>query len=402
MHRPFAVALAGILLVVTGCTTDTIPSPPPSRATASPIAQTSQPDDAVRWQRIDTGLPRCHVTAAIERTSGGIVALCQGPDLMPRVLTSTDGEQWTVATPSGLEPRMPNHVILLNGLTETSSGTLILVGAEALEDLSSGDAAVWISTDGTAWQRAPAAPELADAEINAVISTDSGILAVGADGFPGANVQLPGLRGAAVWQSTDGSSWQRQSSPPRSGGVLLSGIGRTDIGFIAWGDGAPPGSGVVWTSSDGTAWSMATPPVGGHWGPLARVVPVGSRQLAVGTWTTTTSNSDTVTVSGAWTSEDGGDHWKTDVIHGDPTIGPIWDVGVAGSTVLATVPDGNILRSDDGGLTWTLLPRDPALGIATLDHVVATSHGLVAFGSIPTDTGSFNAIWRAVFEAAAS
>ena len=350
---------------------------------------------SLRWQRIDTSLPGCRVTTAIQRRSGALLAPCQGPDLAPRILTSEDGEQWTISTPSGLEPRRAIDVVVLNGLTETPAGTLVLVGAEALGDLSSGDAVSWTSTDGISWQRAAAGPALVDAEMEAVISTPAGIWAVGADGFPGASTQLPTLRGGAIWRSSDGSTWQRLPSPQSFDRYLISGILATSSGLVAWGDEAAPGSGGVWAAPDLRTWSMAEPPSGGAWGPLARIVSIGADLLAVGTWTTTATSGDVLTVSGAWTSGDGGRRWINRPVAIDPALEPIWDVGSIGASLFAMVPNGNVLRSDDGGVTWAWMPRDPVLGLATLTPLLSTSEGLIAFGSIPGDMNAVNAIWRA-------
>jgi hypothetical protein len=127
-----------------------------------------------------------------------------------------------------------------------------------LEDL---DGAIWVSVDGIAWERVPD-PTVAfsgegDQIIHAVISTGSGLMAVGAAGGD-----------AAVWVSPDGLAWSLlpQDTDVFGGNsnqwihdVAVGGVGFVAVG-VDWDD--PESGGVprsaVWTSVDGLAWTRAT------------------------------------------------------------------------------------------------------------------------------------------------
>lgn len=367
-------------------------------APASPAAAPSGSIDEVatgpiRWRRLTSPVGSCHVTTVTARRDGSLLAICQTPsDDVLHGLRSNDGLSWASSDLSGIPATTPRRVTLVKALAEAPDGRLVAVGADALEDLSSGDAATWTSTDGRSWVRGPASDVLADAEMRDVVATPSGFIAAGADGYPGANVQLPGLRAAAVWTSRDGVHWRR-SAPPDGRDRLVEGIGRTSDGWVAWGGAAPPASGVAWTSADGQTWSLARAPGGGAWGPIGRIVTTGIGLVAVGAWTTVANTGDELTTSGLWGSTESGRSWTVTPISVDPTLGPLWDVVAAGTQLVATGANGLVMTSADSGATWSWQPTDPAGWLVRLSPLVVAGPRIVGFGSEETDSGTLSSIW---------
>jgi hypothetical protein len=117
--------------------------------------------------------------------------------------------------------------------------------------------AIWISTDGTSWERVPHDDEVVGA------SSEQGMVSVTVGG-PGL-VAVGGFRdrtdGAVVWTSVDGVSWQRvpQGEAVFGGefpeyGLSMSSVTVGGPGLVAVGSSWSRGTGVVWTSSDGLEW----------------------------------------------------------------------------------------------------------------------------------------------------
>jgi hypothetical protein len=190
-----AVAL-GVGLIAGGFIKLTQPSasPPPSGVPASP-GLTPRAAGPYRWTLVSsTGEPSAYsIGPVLRRPDGSLLAMGFGQDT--RVLTSLDGRTWKVdpADP-GLVAAAANHVSLVTGLAE-QGGQLVAVGATALDDISSGDARAWTSADGGTWQAVPMSAGMTDAEMESVVAGPGGFVAVGSDGFPGGNTQLPGAHG---------------------------------------------------------------------------------------------------------------------------------------------------------------------------------------------------------------
>ena len=349
------------------------------------------------------------VGQAIRRTDGTFLAV--GFDQEVRVLRSPDGRTWTV------EPRDPGllaaaatHLSLVDGVADGANG-LVAVGATALDDISSGDARAWTSPDGVAWHAAEVAGAT-DAAMKAVAASPDGYVAVGSDGFPGGNVQLPGARGAAVWTSPDGAHWTRVADQPSFQDAIMTGVRRLDAGYVAWGQTlvgrtnppAPP----VWASPDGIHWDRGTgvTGTGGLGWPIASIVAVGGRLVAVGT-REIGDDQGTAYVPGAWISDDGGRTWTVspvaDAIATTGGSGGAFDVATDGAGVVVVgyvdSPDGATSaaawRSSDQGATWTRLTDDPSFAGASIRHIVSTETGFLAFGQADDPTGgpTRNLIW---------
>ena len=348
---------------------------------------------SVTWTRA-TEPGSCGVTTALVRRAGVVLAICEDFRVNRiEVLTSADGRSWTVSDPIGLTPQSSQDVLLINGLAEEPDGTLVAVGAEALGDISRGDAATWMSTDGRRWQRGPMTASMSDAEMLAILETDDGFIAVGDDGFPGASTQLPSLRGGAVWRSSDGQHWQRTPKPQGAAMRQMAGIIATRSGWVAYGDAAPPGSGVVWTSLDGSTWKLANAPAGGSWGPIARVVNVDGRLIGVGTWTTVENTGSEVTTYGIWGSADDGRSWTILPSSIDVTIDGLWDATTVNGAVVATGGNGVVVTSPDAGATWSWRPSDPSAWLATLRPLVVFHGEIIGFATEPSDSQATFDIW---------
>jgi hypothetical protein len=207
------------------------------------------------------------------------------------------------------------------------------------------DAAVWTSKDGTAWVQVQDPKALGgpkDQVMNRVAAGGPGFVAVGFDTSQKTSE-------AAVWTSTDGTSWLRvtASQDALAGGqlkmrdVTAGGPGLVAVGFSGT---AGDSDAAVWTSKDGTTWERlsGSPKVFGGPGPqvMATVVSGGPGLVAVGS-----DGSD----AAAWTSKD--------------------------------------------GTTWTKVPADPSVfggpGNQFMNFAVSTPAGIVAVGADKEDA----AVW---------
>jgi hypothetical protein len=388
------------------------PSPGPS---APPVA------GPYRWTLASsTGeVSTYSIESVIRRPDGTLLAIGFGQEA--RVLTSPDGRTWNVqpADP-GLLRASTNHLSLVTGLAE-DGGNLVAVGATALDDISSGDARAWTSTDGGHWQAVPTSSGMLDAEMESVTAGPGGFVAVGSDGFPGGNTQLPGARGAAVWTSPDGRIWTRAPSQPSFDGAVMFGVRRTSSGYVAWGElhdpaGGGPGSGPflppIWTSTDGLHWDRGTgiADAGGPGDPIASITPIGDRLVAVGSRQLPESG-DGIVVPAAWLSDDGGRSWtlaKSPDAGSPPRAAFLRDVAVSGSDLLAVglaeaLPGASAAyasvtwRSTDEGATWVPLPDDPSFAGSLTENVIGTDGGFVVFGSAedPSALANRYLIWFA-------
>jgi len=112
------------------------------------------------------------------------------------------------------------------------------------------------TTDGVTWSASVAAPTFDNAEVDDVIATPTGLLAVGAS--PGGSF----VPTAAAWTSADGLTWQRVT--PEGGvfaGAFMYAVSTARTGYVAVG----PVSGnsvrmAAFSSPDGLTWTRATTP----------------------------------------------------------------------------------------------------------------------------------------------
>lgn len=225
------------------------------------------------------------ITDVIETGDGlvasGIDSSQTDPDAV--IWISPDATSWTrVLGPLFGGPQAQGiHDLALGG------PGIIAVGFDA----SGGnvDAAVWASTDGTSWIRVldPGFNDDGDQEIRTIVATDSGFVAAGHD-MSGNQVD------AAVWVSPDGLQWSRVFDP------ALGGFGHQRIysitvgehGIVAAGSNYWPNQfglfhmdARVWVSPDGITWSFVDDPIfeGPGWQFISAVSASPEGYVAAGT-----------------------------------------------------------------------------------------------------------------------
>jgi photosystem II stability/assembly factor-like uncharacterized protein len=390
---------------------------PVARTTIAPSPSASLVAGPYRWELVSSegDVATYGVTDVIRRSDGTYLMSAYGQEA--RIITSSDGRTWTIepGDPGLLEASF-DHSSMIGGVAEGATG-LVAVGANVLFDSSSGDARAWTSGDGIRWQAAKPPKSFVDASMEAVVAGPNGFVAVGSDGYPGANTQLPGARGAAAWTSVDGRSWTRAPSQASFADGIMTGVRRTPSGYVAWGQtipfsnsGGPPAT-PIWTSADGLRWDRAfgITDAGGPGDPISSVLPMGDRLVAVGT-RQLPDNLGAGSGPGAWTSTDDGRTWIAALIgdSADTRSGGIFDVATDGSDLIAVgtiqPPTGQegagsaaVWRSSDGGSAWIKLPDDPTFGRAAMSRIVATSTGFIVFGSVDDPNAAANValIWMA-------
>jgi hypothetical protein len=271
------------------------------------------------------------------------------------------------------------------------------------------DAAVWVSTDGTAWQRVPhdesALGGPGSQDMLDVVEAGPGLVAVGIVDHAywggrrapwevrpgeGALGSLPGYRheegrddiDAAVWVSADGITWERVADP----GSVFSGpangsapeVGDQGMEAVAVGKGLIVAVGsahedaAVWISTDGYDWQRIPHDeavfggMSGQW--MHDVIFTGDRFIAVGTDLACPECIDRFAPQAAvWTSEDG-ITWSR--VPDDPEVfgvGPdgfamltMWSVTATDTGyVAAGMSDSRMpLWFSEDGIEWTRV-QDP-------------------------------------------
>jgi hypothetical protein len=268
------------------------------------------------------------------------------------------------------------------------------------------NAAVWTSSNGIDWTRVPDDDAVfggsGSQAMFGVAASESGLVAVGYDASGGD-------ADAAVWTSSDGTSWTRVAHDESVfGGAddqdMLS-ITAGGPGFVAVGDDYASGEsdGAVWTSPDGVTWKRVTGAALGGVDTqiIESVAAAGSDLVAVG-YEYSGSDWDGV----VWMSSDGAS-WTRAADPGSALAGSnneaLLGVTAGGSGLIAVgYDDANsdwdtrVWTSVDGS-DWTLLPADPAVfggpGDQQIAKVVEGGPGFVAVGRESTGNGSDAIVW---------
>jgi hypothetical protein len=219
-------------------------------------------DDAVSWSRVDPNGPGIREPGdqwvrGVTWTGSEVVAVgysrIEGDEDVA-IWVSSDTRHWSQLTPSNLG-RPGNQQMA----TVTTSDDHV-VAAGFAGSPAGRDAAVWLSRDGVDWNRV-ADPDLGgegDQQINALLVGGPGLIAVGQE-------TTVGDQNAAVWVSADGRAWERVEDPTGA----LQGPGSQQMSTVASVNGLIVAAGTdvvdstqdaaVWTSTDGTSWTREPP-----------------------------------------------------------------------------------------------------------------------------------------------
>ena len=208
-------------------------TPSSSAATTSPVAPTSAPT----W----TEVPRDSAMAFAQLEDivwTGTQFVASGQNAL---LDSADGISWRLH-------RIANSDASPVALASGPRGVIAVAGTTP----------VWLSTDGSSWKtirtaivNERASPVGFEETVRAVVSTDSGWLAVGRQD-PVCQIDCfldPTV--ARVWTSTDATTW-KPIHAANFDGAGMNAVTRLGSGFVAGGLAA--GRAVIWTSSDGVTW----------------------------------------------------------------------------------------------------------------------------------------------------
>jgi len=251
--------------------------------------------DGLAWSRVPhdesaLGGPGRQGMSKVVAGGPGLVAIGweEGGDDDVAVWTSPDGLAWS---------RVPHDEEIFGG-SEDQYADGLAVGGPGLvvagSDYSGGDgeAAVWVSSDGTVWSRLArqaAFGGLGDHWMAAVTSTGAGLVAVGAEC---AGDECDG----AAWTSVDGLTWSRvvhdEAVFGGDGDQVISGVTSAGGGLVAVGRDESGGDldGAVWISVDGLTWSRVAHDEAVFGGPLDQrmweVVAGGPGLVAIGEYDT--------------------------------------------------------------------------------------------------------------------
>jgi hypothetical protein len=306
----------------------------------------------------------------------------------------------------------------------TVGGTVVAVG----EDGSGiGEAAAWLSVDGSLWRQAPAVPAAGQSVMEDVTVGPAGIVAVGYSFAAEGIVPM-------VWVSQDGLEWQVSEDADLRRGQM-SAVAANALTYVALGFDPETDEGLAWTSRDGRDWSAALSVPAFEVQPSVNdVIALGDGFLAYGStarneraalWTSfdgqewqlvggfPTSPSSTVnavtasatqlvavgasylergTMALAWTSQDGLE-WQRVLDHDAFEEGEMLGVVSLATGFLAVGRAGGDEREDlraavwtsPDGLSWLREPDDPTFARARMSDVLRAGPGLVALGERADD-----------------
>jgi len=186
------------------------------------------------------------------RTASGAVVLAAAcvkvPPGQAAVWVSTDGTVWDSVADGDLDPPTDRSFLTMQAVTAGLAG-FVAVGNESMDEGTVTKAAAWVSPDGRVWTRASDSAAFANAGMSDVVETDGGFFAVGFQDLA-----------ARVWRSADGLGWTVVD--PRIGPFNLMSVAASSRGFVVAGlGGTTRRLWTVWASPDGAAWTQASLPV---------------------------------------------------------------------------------------------------------------------------------------------
>ncbi len=306
------------------------------------------------------------------------VAACGAGDALP--------SEWSRVFESPVLSGTGDQQMLAVVSTDTG---LVAVGVDG----SGGDrnAAVWTSNDGMAWGQVPHDEAIFGGPESGwmwdVATGPGGLVAVG---FGGPNE----AQYAAVWTSADGATWSRvphdQSVFAADRGAAMLAVDSSLHGVVAVGVTGDPGGAMdaaVWTSPDGTTWSRVADAdtlfggsghqsMSGVVGGPDRFVAVGQDNGAPAVWTSPDGTEWERVPDAAGVFDSLGVGYLTSITMGGPGY-------VAVGQGWADGPVPAVWTSPDG-IIWARVPHDQAafggLGVPGINALTSGPAGMVAAG----------------------
>ncbi|HTX25551.1 MAG TPA: hypothetical protein VME19_00890 [Streptosporangiaceae bacterium] len=248
-----AIAVGIAVVVVAGANNGSGPAPssldagyPPARAAAADFTGTA----SLAGRGIQDTLGQV-------ATSGGTIVAVGGQSgaSIPRArfyVSADNGQTWQLGTVQGDPPPGQAATVVAGG----SRGWVAV-----------GPTAVWTSQNAHDWLIRPQLPQLAGDKITTLTATGTGFLAAGTN-VPGGDTAKAS---PVVWLSANGSTWQRlggaQLGLAASSGQVTGITGAAANGGVIVLDGTVAGAATtsgVWRSANGgTTWTAVTVPAGG-------------------------------------------------------------------------------------------------------------------------------------------
>lgn len=286
-----------------------------------------------------------------------------GPSPDPALL---DGIEWTLAPDSDA---FSSFDTISDAIA--FGGGVIAVGADS--DPLAGGGVIWVSADGTSWQRLTEVPatEGRGGEIASIANGPGGLIA-GGYGLP------LGRPAPAVWISSDGAQWELVDAPQLGAGEIVA-VAGSPAGWVALGtDIQSSDANLAWTSIDGRDWSVPLPAEA-----LGRQPSVSDVASVNGTFMAFGERDESAML---WTSPDGR-AWE--MVAGFP-IAPGSVVNALAATPARLVAVGADYRrgaasavvwTSTDGLAWQQLPQVAGMAGAEMLSVLAVGDGFIAAGS---------------------
>jgi hypothetical protein len=248
--------------------------------------------------------------------------------------------------------------------------------------------AVWASPDGRHWRRARAQPALDGVVVSALGSTASGFVAF-ADRPSGASHRLLLSRDGEHWSSAPYPAVFRRAviagmSPGRPGEIVAFGA----ASYTDEQGGVP----AVWTSTDRRHWREVILPSGGATG---RAVGAAVDRAGSGRWIVVRelAHPDGILALATWTSTNGTTWERFDAtVDGDFASGTL--ISTAFGFLVVAGPDGEqILRHLDAGGTWSPVSPSSFGAVPAIAAVRRLGDGLIAVGAHRVLNAAAPAAW---------
>lgn len=268
----------------------------------------------------------------------------------------------------------------------------VAVGGGFDEALQVPVAAIWVSRDGTDWERVTLEGEANRGQVYAVVRSGEGFVAVGNECCPDR---------AAVWTSPEGSTWRRVEDQESFAGAAMIGVTSWSGGLVAVGCGSERGCTApqIWVSATGDEWERVALDVELGAAFLSDVTASGSVLVAVGSSTDDQAKEPDILVSLD------GRTWvrvvvPVSIVSLSAVIAGADGLVAAGSSTDADTgrPLALVMTSPDGA-EWTVV-ASPAFTGGSIEDLTATADGFIAVGrqrrSASTWYDAYGADWERI------